>query len=130
MTGQGQIGNPDNSTSDSSTWDTSTASSVKSSVHKSGVQKACGQKVVRNRTLLGSFPLFYKLSQSLNSLNNTSSVRSEAENELDAAIKSEVIGEEKSVVYSPGILAYEKALKAQQQSTTASIKASSIARSR
>ena len=29
-------------------------------------------KVVRNRTILGSFPLFYKLSQSLSSLNTNS----------------------------------------------------------
>ena len=27
-------------------------------------------KIVRNRTILGSFPLFYKLSQSLSSLNS------------------------------------------------------------
>ena len=31
-------------------------------------------RVVRNRTILGSFPLFYKLSQSLSSLNTKSEV--------------------------------------------------------
>ena len=31
-------------------------------------------KVVRNRTILGSFPLFFKLSQSLSSLNSVSTL--------------------------------------------------------
>jgi len=31
-------------------------------------------RVVRNRTILGSFPLFYKLSQSLSSLNTTTTL--------------------------------------------------------
>lgn len=36
-------------------------------------------RVVRNRTILGSFPLFYKLSQSLSSLNTKSEVSSTAQ---------------------------------------------------
>lgn len=35
-------------------------------------QQAHRSRVVRNRTILGSFPLFYKLSQSLSSLNTKS----------------------------------------------------------
>ena len=37
---------------------------------KSSVNQQKVSKIVRNRTILGSFPLFYKLSQSLSSLNS------------------------------------------------------------
>ena len=37
-------------------------------------------KVVRNRTILGSFPLFFKLSQSLSSLNSATTTNSTSRN--------------------------------------------------
>merc|ERR1711953_1423657 len=43
-------------------------------------------RVVRNRTILGSFPLFYKLSQSLSSLNT----KSEVSNSCSAFVKTNV----------------------------------------
>ena len=43
--------------------------SDESSSHASSSNKGKKGRVVRNRTILGSFPLFYKLSQSLSSLN-------------------------------------------------------------
>lgn len=40
-------------------------------------------RVVRNRTILGSFPLFYKLSQSLSSLNTNTTTATSATNAAD-----------------------------------------------
>ena len=55
----------------------------------SGSAKHKRSRVVRNRTILGSFPLFYKLSQSLSSLNTTAttsatSATSTTEDELSS----------------------------------------------
>lgn len=50
--------------------ETTTTSNTTTAAH----EHAHRSRIVRNRTILGSFPLFYKLSQSLSSLNTKSEV--------------------------------------------------------
>ena len=66
----------------------SVAMTSSSSVATQNGQKTARSRVVRNRTILGSFPLFYKLSQSLSSL-NTKSDGSTALNGSSAAHRAE-----------------------------------------
>lgn len=59
-------------------------------------------KIVRNRTILGSFPLFYKLSQSLSSLNTKTSLD---EAEMSSVYSHGVLGTlDSSSVYSDSIV--------------------------
>merc|ERR1712016_99158 len=62
--------------------ETTTTSNTTTAAH----EHAHRSRIVRNRTILGSFPLFYKLSQSLSSLNT----KSEVSNSCSAFVKTNV----------------------------------------